>query len=129
MITIIQEYGFSVDNFNTPEVCKGVNAIGVLLVQLLLLEPGTIQSHPDMGIGLVSRYRYSFEGRALELESDFKTQIQKYLPNLMGVNISVREGNKMYYITAQVDQQIYGITIDSDMNLKTTMKSLSDIRG
>lgn len=129
MIEIIQEYGLSVDDFNNPKVYKGIEGIGALLVHLLLLEPGTIQSHPELGIGVVSRYRYSFEGRADELEAEFRSQIQKFLPNLQGVIISVKEGNKMYYITAQVDSDVYGITLDKDMNINTTYKSLNDLKN
>jgi hypothetical protein len=55
----ISEFGFSVDEFNNPKVYKNAEAVSTLLVRLLLLEPGTIQSHPNAGVGLISRYRYS----------------------------------------------------------------------
>ena len=58
----ITEFGFSVDEFQNPKNYKNAEAIATLLSRLLLLEPGTIQSHPDMGVGLYSKYHYSVEG-------------------------------------------------------------------
>ena len=50
----ITEFSFSVDDFENPKTYKDAEAIATLLVRLLILEPGTFQSHPDMGVGLYS---------------------------------------------------------------------------
>ena len=42
-----------------PKVLTGTNAMYTKIVYLLLLEPGKFQSHPTMGVGLRSRYRYN----------------------------------------------------------------------
>ena len=55
---ILKEYSMSVNDFNQPADAKGKKAIGVLLVRLLLMEKGTDPMRPDMGVGIVSRYRY-----------------------------------------------------------------------
>ena len=44
-----KEYLLSVNNFNEPAALEGKQAIGLLLVRLILMEPGTDPLHPDMG--------------------------------------------------------------------------------
>ena len=91
IIIPINEYHLSIDEFKEPKVSTNAEAVATLLVRLLLLEPGTFQSHPDMGVGIVSRYRYNMEGKAADLEADFKRQIETYLPNFQNVRVKVTE--------------------------------------
>jgi len=124
----IQEFLFSIDDFQNPKIVEGPEAVATLLVRLLLLEPGTIQSHPDAGVGLMSRYRYSQEGIAEELKSDFKNQIETYLPQFSQTQITVTERDKQLQITAEIDGNLYGINYDSDTNeIKTNYASLNDL--
>ena len=60
---IFKEYHFDVNDFKEPRETTGRKAIGVLIVRLLLLEPGTDPNRPEMGVGLVSKYRYMFPTR------------------------------------------------------------------
>ena len=54
-----KDFLFSTDNFNQPKVVvEGKEAISTLLESLILLEPGTNPVRPEMGVELVSRYRY-----------------------------------------------------------------------
>lgn len=100
----------------------------ILLTRLLLLEPGTIQSHPDMGVGLVSKYRYSVEGEEFYLKSAFQDQIRKYLPQLQPVDIQVKYKQYTYYITATIDNTIYGFTYGIDSgNLSTNFSKIADL--
>ena len=124
---MLKEYNLSVNDFNEPLVDEGAKAVCTLLARLILLEPGTIQSHPDMGVGIISKFRFSFTGRAAELKGLIESQINKYLPSLSGVQINVQEANKVYYITAQMDKQLYGISIDSNMNTQTAYKTLTEL--
>lgn len=129
VITILYEHTLSVDEFNNPKVLKNGEAMANILARLLLLEPGTFETHPEMGVGIVSRYRYSFAGHADELESDFKAQIEKYLPTFQGVQVKVEERDNMYYITATINNDLFGIVIDSNLSIQTVYKQLSDLNG
>lgn len=123
----IKEYTLSVNEFNNPKILKDAEAVGTLLVRLLLLEPGTFESHPDMGVGIVSRYRYSFNGRAEELRVEFERQIEKYLPSLKGITINVSEIDNTYYLRAQIDNGLYAISFSDNFNVQYAYKSLTDL--
>ena len=129
VITILHEHTLSVDEFNNPKVLKDSEAIATILVRLLLLEPGTFETHPEMGVGLVSRYRYSFHGRAEELRADIQSQIDKYLPTFQGVRVQVSEIDDMYYIYAEINGQLYGITVNDTLDIQYTYKSLEDLKS
>lgn len=129
VIIILHEHTLSVDEFNNPKVLKNSEAIATVLVRLLLLEPGTFETHPDMGVGIVSKYRYSFHGRADELRSDFQNQIEKYLPTFQGVKVQVSEIDDMYYLYAEIDGSLYGITINDDLDIKYTYKKLEELKS
>ena len=76
----------------------------------------------------MSRYRYSQEGIAEELKSDFKNQIETYLPQFSQTQITVTERDKQLQITAEIDGNLYGINYDSDTNeIKTNYASLNDL--
>jgi len=87
----LNEYTLSVDKFERPAKKSNEDAIYLLLVRLLLLTPGTIQTHPEMGVGLVTRFRYMSMERLSELQAEISKQIATYLPNLMGVNVEVEQ--------------------------------------
>lgn len=122
------EFCFSVDDFQNPKQYKNPEAIATLLTRLLLLEPGLYQSHPEMGVGLISRFRYSVEGSEKDLRSEFERQINKYLPWFEGVRISVKQKNQTYYIGAEIDEVIYSFYYDADReSLKTTYVPISSL--
>lgn len=124
----ITEFSFSVDDFQNPKTFKNAEAICTLLVRLLLLEPGTIQSHPDAGVGLISRYRYATEDAIPELRSEFQSQIDRYLPQFQGIRISVTKKKDRILIAAEIDSILYGISFDqSTSEINTDYKSLSDL--
>lgn len=124
----ITEFAFAVDDFQNPKVFKDGEAICTLLVRLLLLEPGLIQSHPDMGIGLMSRYRYSVEGSASQLQNDLQKQIDKYLPQIQGTKVSVTEKDSKYLIAAEFESVLYGVSFDQTSGeIQTNTASLADL--
>lgn len=124
----IHEFGLSVDDFQNPKVYKNGDAILTLLTRLLLLEPGTIQSHPEMGVGLISKYRFSVEGNTQTLQSNFQRQLDKYLPQLQGIKVNVIEKGSSYFITAEFEHVLYGISFDTKTsNIKTDTILLSDL--
>lgn len=124
----ITEFSFSIDDFKNPKVYKDAEAVSVLLTRLLLLEPGTIQSHPEAGVGLISKYRFGVEGVASELQAEFQKQVETYLPQLQGARISVREKDKTLMIAAEIDDTLYGIYYDTNTSeIKSDYTSLSNL--
>ena len=122
------EFTFSVDDFGDPKVLKNGEAIATLLTRLLLLDPGTFQSHPKMGVGLVSKYRYSLETQINTLRDDFRAQIEKYLPQYQGVQVEAYLENSICYINATIDDTLYAFFYDVEENtLKSTFKKLADL--
>lgn len=124
----ITEFSFSIDDFQNPKKSKDPEAISTLLVRLLLLEPGTIQSHPDIGVGLVSKYRFGSEGISNELRSNFQKQIEIYLPQFQGTKVDAYESDGALKITAQIDDTLYGIYYDINTSkISSSYTSLSNL--
>ncbi len=73
-----KEYLFKMDSFKEPEVVEGKPAIGLLLVRLIMLDPGSDPLRPDMGVG-IKNYRYAM-GKLDELKERIQSQIKTYLP-------------------------------------------------
>lgn len=118
----IVEYTMSVNKIKRPIVLKDKDAIYVLLVRLALLEPGTNQSFPKMGLGLKSKYRYTFAEKLPALINDYKNQIETYLPGLEFVEVTAEVVDKTLIFKVTIDRNIlYPIVINTD-----TM-SLSDM--
>lgn len=117
----LYEYLLTVNNFNKPTILGKQDAIYTLLIRLILLEPGTIQSHPNMGVGLVSRYRYSNSENLENLKSDIKDQIAIYLPSLTVNDVSVTESTQSITIQITVNNTVYSTVFD------TTTKTLADL--
>lgn len=70
----------SVNNFYEPMVTSGQDYATLLIVRLILMEPGLNQLVPDMGVGLVSRYRYATNADMDKLNREIANQIALYLP-------------------------------------------------
>lgn len=110
----IKEYLMKTNNFDKPTVLSGNDAIYNLLVKLALLEPGTVQTHPDMGLGLQSKYRYSFD--AEKIKNDYKKQIETYLPALKNIEVLTEIVSHYLIIQVNVDGILYPIKIDTENN-------------
>lgn len=96
------------DVFKQPKVVTDKEAISVLLIRLILLEPGTFSTRPDMGVGLVSRFRYMDESKLSELKKEIRNQITKYLPMFQAVEVGLSmDQDKQLTIEIQVDDTLY----------------------
>lgn len=82
-----KEYLFSVNSFKEPKVLTGKEAIAQLLVELIMLDPGSDPLHPDMGVG-IKNYRYAM-GKLDELKSRIKSQINTYLPDFAEADVEL----------------------------------------
>lgn len=73
-----KEYLLTVDKFKEPAKVEGNDAVAVLLLRLMLMEPYTDPLHPDMGVGIIT-YRYSMDNKD-DLRKRIESQIHTYLP-------------------------------------------------
>lgn len=124
----------SVDKYYKPLVAKDENYVTLLLVRLILLEPGTFQTHPDCGVGLVSKFRYATDVDMVELQKRIKDQIMLYLPQYSLVNVKCELGDNKtgdekvikIYITSEQLNVFLPINVETGEVLETT--KLSDFR-
>jgi hypothetical protein len=111
----------SLNEFNRPKVFEDQDATCIKLIELALLEKGTIPTRPDMGLGIISRYRYSSSDDLEQLKSDYEDQIATYLPELIAAEVSVSESDKTIRISIVIDDVVYRLTFNKET---TTLESL-----
>lgn len=105
---ILKEYALSVNEFNKPAEARGKKAIGVLLVRLLLMDKGTDPMRPNMGVGIVSRYRYMFAEQCPELVADIREQLRTYLLPYSSIGrIDARVEDKELYLDIEINDETY----------------------
>lgn len=83
------EPSLSINDFNRPKILEDREAISSLLIQLILLEPGTYSNRPTLGVGLRSRYRFNDEASLSQLRRDIADQISTFLPEFQAVDVNV----------------------------------------
>lgn len=110
----LKEYLLHTDSFERPKVVKDKDAIYILLVRLALLEKGTYQTHPDMGLGLRSRFRYSWADDVDKLVTEYKDQIKTYLPFLGNVKVNAAVKDHTLLLQIEIGDTIYPIYIDTE---------------
>lgn len=116
----------SIDSFEKPKELKNENAVYMLLIRLMLLTPGTIQSHPGMGVGIVTKWRYCDVDRLGELKSEISNQISTYLPKLRlsEVNLKVKQNTKDLIIEIKADGVLYSYETDVENNTMRLLELL-----
>lgn len=125
-----REYTLSVDSFNDPKVYKSPKSIQLLLTRLILLEPGTFQSHPEMGVGIISKFRYSIDDGNLvqNLCSRIRTQIDTYIPIFTGAQVTAQVSGKSIYGTITIGNYVFSFGYNTDNNaFNSDIQSLSDL--
>lgn len=112
----MNEYLLSTNKYNRPTVLKDRDTVNMLLLRLLMLTPGSMPLHPKMGVGVVSKWRYSDMDNISELETEIENQISTYLPMLLPVQVTVTENedvDKEIIIDINVDNIVYSYTTNS----------------
>lgn len=122
----ISEYALSLDEFLNPVTYKGRSAVEILLCRLIMLEPGTFETHPEMGVGLVSKYRNMPSTEVDTLRSDIQSQISTYMPWLYGVEVkteTLQDGKLRIAIKAS--DELFALTYSKNTaSLKTEQLTL-----
>ena len=117
---INDEYLFSIDKFKKPVhiTSKTYNAF-LLIIRLILMNPGTIQSNPEMGVGLVSRYRYGYPSDIAQLAVDINNQIATYLPTFSFINVAVSiDAGNSHVVNIELNARQEVLTFSYDLELK-----------
>jgi hypothetical protein len=116
-VVTFSEYTLSVNKFNTPERLINQEAIMTVICRLLLLTPGTMPDHPDMGVGLVSRWRYGDTKDLDKLRQEINNQILKYLPRFQGAQIELSmdpENPKVLMIAMRLNTSMFVFTLNEN---------------
>ena len=101
-----REYLCSVNEFNEPADVKGKRAIGLLLVRLIVMDPGSDPLHPGMGVG-IKKYRYGLNN-VEELRKEVDYQISTYLPCYQNATVAiVITPDKCCNIEITIDDVVY----------------------
>lgn len=119
-----REYTLSITPLNRPEVLKNQEAIAMLLLRLILLNPGSDPLHPDMGVGIIN-YRYAM-GKLEELQQRVSDQISTYLPCFPAANVDIKvNSRKLCNILITINDTVY--TYDSnEAPIPITLESALD---
>ena len=101
-----KEYLFSTNEYNEPEKVTGKSAIALLLIRLILLDPGSDPMRPEMGVG-IKNYRYSLN-QLQELKKRIENQIQMYLPLYEGATVAlIGTPDKVCNVEITIDDTVY----------------------
>lgn len=125
---LFKEYVLSINEFIQPKVLSGDQAAYTNIIRLFLLDPGTNQTHPEMGIGIRSRYRFSDTSEIGTLREEVKTQMQTYLPNLLTMDVQIETyGSTLAIFITSENDDIYGIGYNTESGTIGGL-TLDDIR-
>ena len=110
----MEAHVLSLNDFNMPKVFNASDSAYVYIIHIILLEPGKYQSHPNMGVGIRSRYRYNNDDNFLiDLQSDIAKQITTYLPELSDVSVSLTHNDHVLGIIIDTSTGTYVVAYNS----------------
>lgn len=124
---MIEEHLFGKNAYEEPKIVYDNEAIYTLIIRLLLLEPGKDPNRPDMGVGLISKYRYTFEENLSELRTRISNQIRTYLPDFFMADVDFELKSYGLLIYIKVDNVTYGVKLDSNKGDLSPI-TLDDVR-
>lgn len=106
------------NKFEKPKELTDHHAICMYIMRLLLLNPGTLESHPNMGIGIVSKWRFSDETCIENLKLEIQKQLTMYLPKFQFVKVELTLVRSELIIEVNIDNILYTFkTDDGDLKI------------
>lgn len=123
----VEDAVLSLDNFNTPKIVRGLDAVNLKIMRLILFEPGTDPDQPDKGIGLVSKFRYMGSNNLLEFRDRISNQITTYLPEFTGVDVQVEIYKEVLHIGIIVDKVLYEFSYDGERINNQSLNALKNL--
>ena len=121
------EYLMSIDKKKTPKRVTGEDADKLMIVRLILMEPGLYETHPEMGVGLVSKYRYKdLDSIKANLPNAIKEQMRDYLPHIIDPQINIDyafKGNVNCILISILSEQVQTvITVNEETRSLVSLK-------
>ncbi len=126
-VNMLKEYLLSLNEFVQPKVLKGTSAAFADILRLFLLEPGTNQTHPEMGIGIRSRYRFSDTSEISTLRQEVKNQMETYLPTLLVMDVQIETYGNTLAIIISSQNEVFAVGYDT-VSGKIGSLTLDDIK-
>jgi hypothetical protein len=111
---------FSTSKYNTPKVITGKEETAVLLIRLLIMDPGTNTLYPEMGVGILSRFVNCSKDDIPDLELEIKKQIDIYLPLYQETSVKVSIENRILLLSITIDDTLYKFTTNDMPNKDET---------
>lgn len=104
----------ALNEFNKPRVIQAADAGYMHIIYIMLLNPGTFQSHPEMGVGIRERYRDNNDIDMLtKLRQDLKRNVERYLPELTLLEVSLSVRNEVLGIVINTTEGAYVLAYNS----------------
>lgn len=103
----------TLNNMNRPVVLEDKDATYYKLIRLIWMEKGTYPDHPDMGVGIVSNFRFTTDTELENLKSSVEEQIRTYIPEALDSQVDVSytdDGNIQIDIT--IEDLMYVFEVD-----------------
>lgn len=128
----MKEHVLSLNDFSMPKVYSDDGAMYVCIIRLLMLDKGKFQSHPDMGVGLRTRFRFTVGPETLEnLRNDITTQITTFLPSLILSSVKLMlSADNILHIEIETTKGIYALSYDSkveELNVDKSVYTLNNL--
>lgn len=112
----LKEYIFKTNTINKTDYFNKNKAVGLLILRLLILEPGKNKLFPNMGLGLCTRKRFILESNLNALELETEEQINTYLPKYRSTSVKYSITNdKRLIVTININNESYEYEIGDDI--------------
>lgn len=109
-----KDCSLSINKLNLPKVYENLDALEFQIRKLLLMEKGTYESVPNMGVG-IRNYRYNDIDNVNELRDEIQNQITTYLPYFQLVEVTVKNiNNKTVTFNIVLDDNLLQFRSNSD---------------
>ena len=112
----MHEYLLSTNKYKKPYALTDKDALSVLIIRLLLMEPGTHPLHPEMGIDLIGRYRYCSKDDIPQLQNEIESQIETYLPGFHSLEVTPYISDSKLKIKVTIDDTLFNFTTGEEAN-------------
>lgn len=124
---MVTEHLLSTDRLNRPRTLKDRDAVATLLNRLILMEPGSNPLHPEMGVGLISRFRHADVDDLEDLEDEIKEQISIYMLEYKGVDVNCSIYNGDIRVGVTLDGTLFTFSAQSGNMVLMDEANESDI--
>lgn len=92
--TNISDYLLGLDDLQQPQridmsiIRPGEwNSAILMIARLILMRRGQLDDHPELGIDIRGRYRFSFDSELIQLSQEIQDQVAQYLPEFAPVDV------------------------------------------